>query len=417
MMNCCILPFLTFLFLVAACNPAFVEDEDLLLRLMQKEPLKFRYVLQHSDSLEVQLMYTQIDWDANNRPEFKSFYFQTDSTHYFYPASTVKLPLVLLSLEKLNDLKIKRLDKFTPVFHDSVYSGQRSVRKDTTSENGLPSIAHYSKKILLVSDNDASNCLYEFMGQQAANEQLRKKGYNIRILHRLSRAASFEQNRRTEAIRFVKIDSLIYQQPMLVNRDSIGPFRKSLKGKGYVENGKVVLEPFDFTYKNFYPLQEQQEILKAIVFPESLKPEKRFNLTKVDREFVLQYMSQLPHETLYPSYKNDTAIHDSSGKWLMYAGDHGPIPKNIRIFNKIGGAYGYLIDNAFIVDFENGVAFFLSAVINTNLDGIYNDDLYEYNSIGYPFMKNIGQTIYQYELNRKRGRKPDLSEFKLRYDE
>ena len=128
-------------------------------------------------------------------------------------------------------------------------------------------------------------------------------------------------------------------------------------------------------------------------------------------------MSQRPRETLYPSYKNDTSIHDSSGKWLMYAGDHGSIPKNIRIFNKIGGAYGYLIDNAFIVDFENGVAFFLSAVINTNLDGIYNDDLYEYNSIGYPFMKNIGQTIYHYELNRKSDPKPDLREFKLRYDE
>ena len=59
-----------------------------------------------------------------------------------FPASTVKLPLVLLALEKLNSLNIKGLDKFTPFFHDSVYSGQRSVRKDSTSENGLPSIAH-----------------------------------------------------------------------------------------------------------------------------------------------------------------------------------------------------------------------------------------------------------------------------------
>ena len=101
----------------------------------------------------------------------------------------------------------------------------------------------------------------------------------------------------------------------------------------------------------------------------------------------------------------------------MFAEERRPIPNNIRIFNKIGGAYGYLIDNAYIVDFENGVEFILSAVINTNLDGIYNDDLYEYKTIGYPFLKNIGQTIYDYELNRKRVRKPDLNEFKLRYDQ
>ena len=113
MMNRHLLSFLAFL-LLFSCNPAIIEDGDLLLQLMQKEPSKFGYILEHSGSLEVQLMYTQINWDANNLPEFKSFYFQTDSTHYFYPASTVKLPLVLMAMEKLNDLKINGLDKFTP---------------------------------------------------------------------------------------------------------------------------------------------------------------------------------------------------------------------------------------------------------------------------------------------------------------
>lgn len=416
-MNKYFLTFFPFVILCVACDTAIVEDSDLLLHLMQKEPAKFHYVLEHSDSLEVQIMYTQINRDTSGRPTFKSIYFHVDSTNYFYPASTVKLPLVLLALDKVNSLNIRGLDKFTPVFHDSVYAGQRSVRWDSTSENRLPSIAHYAKKILLVSDNDAANCLYEFMGQKGTNDQLHKKGYNILLLHRLSRAASFDQNRHTEVIRFVRNDTLIYKQPMLVNQDSIIPLRKVFKGKGYVKNNQVIHEPFDFTYKNAYPLQEQQEILKAIIFPEAVSPQKRFNLTREDRLFVLQYMSQLPRETLYPSYKSDTGIHDSAGKWLMYAEKRSPIPNNIRIFNKIGGAYGYLIDNAYIVDFENGVEFILSAVINTNLDGIYNDDLYEYKTIGYPFLKNIGQTIYHYELNRKRVRKPDLNEFKLQYEQ
>ncbi|MEJ0056329.1 MAG: hypothetical protein WDN75_12110 [Bacteroidota bacterium] len=127
-------------------------------------------------------------------------------------------------------------------------------------------------------------------------------------------------------------------------------------------------------------------------------------------------MSQLPRETLYPQYDKDTSLYDAVVKPLMFGDDRKPIPGNIRIFNKVGGAYGYLVDNAYIVDFDNNAEFMLSVVINVNLDGIYNDDKYEYKKIGYPFLKNIGQTIYMYELGRKREREPDLSEFKLKYD-
>ena len=182
---------------------------------------QFDRVLQNKDSFEVQIIYTQINRDENNRPHFKSFYYNVDSNRYFYPASTVKLPLVLLSLEKLNQLTVKGLDKYTPMFHDSVYSGQLSARRDTTSENRLPSIAHYAKKILVVSDNDAFNRLYEFVGQEQINKSLNEKGYAMRILHRLERPLTPNQNRHTEAVRFVRNDTLIYSQPMLVNKDSI----------------------------------------------------------------------------------------------------------------------------------------------------------------------------------------------------
>jgi hypothetical protein len=109
-------------------------------------------------------------------------------------------------------------------------------------------------------------------------------------------------------------------------------------------------------------------------------------------------------------------MYDAYCKFLMYGEDKEPIPSNIRIFNKVGDAYGYLIDNAYVVDFENKVEFLLSAVINTNTDGVYNDNQYEYETLGFPFMKNIGQTVYQYELKRRRKYQPDLSEFKLVYE-
>ncbi len=403
------------LFVMSACSP-LKEDQHFVENLMKRDQNKFQSILSN-DSLEVQIIYTQINRDSINRPSFRSFSYHTDSTNYFYPASTVKLPLVLLALEKLKYLNVNGLDKYTVMLHDSVYSGQLSVRDDTTSENGLPSIAHYAKKILVVSDNNAYNRLYEFMGQKATNEVLKQKGYNVRFLHRLERPLSPDQNRHTEAVRFERNDTIVFKQDMLVNSDSIKPNRKVLKGKAYMKQDTLLInKPFDFTYKNFYPLEEQQEILKAILFPKFVDQKRKFDFSEEDRKFVMQYMSQLPTEINSPPYKKDTAIYDAYCKFLLYGEDKKPIPKNIRIFNKVGDAYGYLIDNAYIVDFKNGVEFMLSAVINTNTDGIYNDGKYEYKTIGFPFMKNLGQAVYKYELKRKRKYKPDLSEFVLEYE-
>lgn len=399
---------------LAACERPIPEDELFLTHLLERNTSKFQAILSN-DSLEVQIMYTQIIRDSLNRPSFKSFYYQLDSTHYFYPASTVKLPQVLLAFEKLNELHSQgySIDKYSPIYHDSLYEGQLTVKMDTTAQDSIPTIAHYAKKIMVVSDNDAFNRLYEFVGQKATNEKMRAKGYNVRFLHRLERPLTPDQNRHTEAVRFVRNDSVLFRQPMLVNTDSIRAPRKVLKGKGFIRKDSLIRLPFDFTYKNSYPLQEQQEILKAILFPEAVDANRRFNLTQDDRQFVMKYMSQLPRETQEPAYYKDSTLYDAYCKFLLFGDDPTPIPNNIRVFNKVGDAYGYLIDNAYIVDFENGVEFMLSAVINTNTDGIYNDGKYEYKTIGYPFMKNLGQVIYEYERKRKRKHKPNLSEFRI----
>ena len=132
-------------------------------------------------------MYTKIDRDSVNHPSFTSHYYGVDSNTYFYPASTVKLPIALLALEKINELEIEGLTKYTPLRIDSAYDGQTRVEYDTTAESGRPSVAQYVRKIFVVSDNDAYNRLYEFLGQDHINDQLMAKGYeNMKIVHRLS---------------------------------------------------------------------------------------------------------------------------------------------------------------------------------------------------------------------------------------
>jgi hypothetical protein len=389
---------------------------NLLEKLMQTKPEQFGKILAKPDLYEVQIIYTQIDRDAKNRPTFRTYQYGVDKNRYFYPASTVKFPAVLLALEKLNKLKIKGLDKYSTMLTDSAFGGQTAVLTDTSAQNGLPSVAHYAKKILLVSDNDAFNRLYEFVGQQAFNETLKAKGYaDSRFLHRLSVPLTIEQNRYTNPVRFMDNEKLIYGQPQQFNPNSLLPKIPITKGLGYMKGDSLVRQPFEFTNKNFFPLHDQQNILKAVLFPEYIDKKRTFNLTPDDYRFVYQFMSQLPSETAYPRY-NTTEFYDSYCKFTMFGDSKAAMPKHIRIFNKVGDAYGFLLDNAYVVDFEKGIEFMLTAVMYCNEDQVFNDDKYDYDSVGLPFYANLGKLIYEHETTRPRKYKPNLSKFKIKYE-
>lgn len=410
--------FVAISFVFSTIGVAFSQqhmDKNILEQLLKSNEEKLGPVLKDPSKYEVQILYTQINRDKNNVPSFKSYTFNVDPDRYFYPASTVKMPVAFLSLEKMNNLQVAGLDKHTPMLTDSAFSGQSTAHIDGTSETGFPSIAHYIKKLFIVSDNDAFNRLYEFLGQQYINHQMNDKGYRkSKIAHRLAITLSKEENLHSNPIRFLQNDTVVYKQPLAKNSVTI-PSEEILKGKAYVKNGIIVEEPMDFGSKNFLSVEDMQRMLRAVIFPEAVESRKKFNLTEEDYKFLYRYMSQFPGETLFPAY-DTTEFYDTYVKFLMYGNERIPIPEHIRIFNKIGLAYGYMTDNAYIIDLKNNVEFFLTAVISVNENQTYNDGIYEYEETGFPFMKNLGQLIYEYELNRKKEYAPDLSKFDIQYD-
>ena len=411
------------------------KTDKLLADLIRSRPELFGKVLANPEAYDVQIVYTQINRDAKNRPSFKTYRYQVDKDRYFYPASTVKLPAVLLALEKLKGLGVPR---DAAMITDSAYSGQTRVAHDTTAETGLPSVAQYARKILITSDNDAFNRLYELVGQCPFNDGLKAKGYlNTRIVHRLSIPLTPDQNTHTNPVALlagmrkaptkqeVESGALLNENLKLVNAQTCDHTPQApgaiLRGTGYMVGrnyyvgDSLVKKPFEFTAKNAFPLDDQQAILRALLFPESVAPKQRFDLTPDDYRFVYQYMSQLPRETRWPNYKADTSLYDSYCKFLLFGDRKMPMPPSIRIFNKVGDAYGYLLDNAYVVDFDKGVEFMLTAMISCNSDGIFNDDKYDYDTVGYPFLGNLGRLIYDYETTRKKPYQPDLSRFRMEY--
>jgi hypothetical protein len=393
------------------------KTDSWLASLLQKKGSPFlKDILAKPDIFRYQLIYTQINRDEKNNPTFSHSYLNVDKEKYFNPASTVKMPLAFLALEKISQLKKFGVNMYSSMLTDSTFSSQTAVTEDSSAENGLPSVAHYIKKVFLVSDNDAYNRLYEFTGQQTINERLWQMGYtDMRITRRFTRMTE-EENRHMNAIRFVQDNQLLYAQPSAYSNIQFDFSKTYLLGKAhYNRDEKLIQSPMDFTTHNKASLQNLQRMLQAVLFPSSVKPLERFKLNNEDYAFLYQYMSQLPSESTFPRY-DTSKFFDSYTKFFFFRAGKDKIPDHIRSFNKTGWAYGFLTDVCYIVDFKNKVEFMLSGNIYVNSDGILNDDKYEYEETGYPFFKEVGKIIYELELQRKREYPPDLNQFRIKYE-
>lgn len=410
-------PFLIICSLLFFSASPLLAQKKYLKKLLRRHPEHFGELLRRPGQYDVQIIYTRIDRDADNVPHFTSFTYGLDAGHYFYPASTVKMPAAFLAIEKVNQLKINGLDRNSTMLTSAGSPPQTAVEADSTAASGLPSVAHYAKKIFLVSDNDAFNRLYELLGQAGFNERLWEKGFNdVCITHRLA-VPEFDStaNQFTNPIRFLDGDKLLYQQPEVrsrAGRDFV--LRETQRGSGYIVDGALVEQPFDFSKKNYISLQNLHDLLKSVLFPEAVPAGQRFQFSEADYRFLYQVMSEKPAESQFPLY----AKPDNYCKFFLF-GDRpetDTIPGHLRIFNKVGWAYGFLTDVAYVVDFEAKVEFMLAATIHVNEDGVFNDDAYEYETVGLPFFGNLGRLIYGEELRRPRKFRPNLDKFRVRYD-
>jgi hypothetical protein len=401
--------------LAAGPGPARAEA-DLVETILKAHPEWFAGVLERADEHRLQILYTQIDRERENRPVFRSHGYRLTKERYFYPASTVKLPVAVLALEKLNDLARPGLTRDTPLRIETGTPAQTAVETDPSKADGRPTIAHYVKKVFLVSDNDAFNRLYEFVGQRAINERLWEMGFtDVRILRRLEAGFDPEVNRTTNPFVFFGEDGHeVYRQPLARNPEEWHIEMVDVRqGRGHYRGGQLISDPIDFSHSNYVSVESLQGILRSVLFPEAVPERQRFHLTDADYRLLYCSMSMLPRESREPAYPDHEEYYDSYVKLFLFGNSKQRMSDHIRIFNKVGQAYGYLIDNAYVVDFETGVEFLLTAVLQVNANQIYNDDEYEYEEVGIPFLARLGQAVYHYERQRTRPRRPDLSRFRV----
>ena len=318
------------------------------------------------DNNEIQLKLTVID----ERKGFKEYEYNVDSEKYFYPASTVKLPIALFALEKLNENKNLSIDTPFMLEDDTL---KTTIRREL-------------EKIFILSDNQANNRLFEFLGQDYINNQLISKGFNnARIFHRLSTSNSSKL--KSKRVDFFLKDSMISFQNdnQIVNKLNLKNLKK---GVGYINSeDTMVNNSMDFSYKNFISIDNLHRIIKILFFSENFNEVNRFNLTKKQKELVFKYMSGYPKEFGYDSEEYPYFFN----KFFIYGDEELQFSDSFKIYNKVGLAYGQLTDTALII--KDGKSIILTATINVNTNGIYNDDLYDYDSVGFPFLAQVSREI------------------------
>ena len=386
-------------------------DSPLLDSLIHTNPLLTRIAT--DPQYELQVIYTQIDRDAENRPTFIPHNYHLNPQQYFNPASLVKLPVVALSLEKLNDLNKPGVTRRTIMATGTAYRCQTPVPFAAPADSDrTATVGNYIKRMLLVSDNIAYNCLYEFLGQRPLNHRLQELGYpNIRITRRFA-PCDTAANRHTNPISFhTPTGDTLYQQPAQTNPTLYtSPLGRVLKGHAYQVGRRVIPEPYDFTTANHLPLSDITAFLQSVIFPESVPATQRLRLTAPDYVFLRRYLHVTPHESGFHPYA-PARYFDAYKKYLYYGRNPDLAHQStLRIYNVVGMSHGYLADVAYFADSLHQSEFMLSAVLYVNQDGIINDGAYEYDSIGQPFLAQLGRVIQQFEAQRPRRIRPNLTE-------
>ncbi len=369
---------LCFLFLGCASTTTLLDPLDT--ALASKDP-RIRKVMDHPAAYELQIRFTRI-FREKNTIRFTDYDFQVDRNKYFYPASTVKFPIAVMALEKLNASEGLSLDTKFYVEGDTV---------ETTFGNEIT-------KIFAVSDNDANNRLLEFLGQDAINEKFRVKNIGkARIAHRLSVPNADDVT--TKPLVIYLNDSTTTSLAGSTNTPARSLSLEGIKkGSGFYEGDSLIKRPFDFGLKNYYPIETQHGVLKRVIFPASFPEKERFNISPAQKMFLLNAMKILPKEA---GYKEED-YYDSYGKFLLFGDSKEAIPSHIKIYNKVGYAYGTLTDCAYIHDEKYNIEFMVTATILVNSNGIFNDNDYEYEEIGIPFLDALGDELYKLEKNRKK---------------
>jgi Beta-lactamase enzyme family len=348
---------------------------------------------------QIQLLWYPIDRDARGRARLLRHAYGLAPKRWFSPASVAKLPMALLMAERISA-------------HGLGADAQVRLRAAPATgewpadEPLAETLRRGCNRTFAVSENVPYNRWYEYLGADAVHARLSQLGYrDTRLIARLG-SQDREANRRSGGGELMAPDGKVIERTeAMIAGERRFPFGRAMAGRGWKNgDGSVTPGPRDFSYANFMPLSDSLGMLQAFVLPETVSAKQRWRIAEPLREPLLQALALRPRESDDPRY--DEAEHyDGYARWFLVGDGKQRYPEGVRVFGKSGMAYGYLSEVAYLQDTGSGAECMLAAVIHVNRDGIYNDDRYEYDTIGLPFLAALGRAVLDLERERHAGRR------------
>ena len=345
-------------------------------------------IIKKKEDYEIQILLTKID-QYNSKVDFQEYKYQLDDNKYFYPASTIKLPIVVLTLKKINELRSKGSEitlksKITLNYKDD-YS-ELVIRDSITSFQNL--IAD----VFLVSDNSASNILIDFIGYNYFNHEMENAGFDKTYLNHKFNPDPYVNSTWQILDLDNNIISSINDNQKIIKADE--KTNGLEKGERRYFKGEILDESLNFSEKNRSSITDMHNLIKYIFYPEIFDSINTFNLNVEDYDFLRYWMSRFTYEDIGEKFIGDEKFFETYNKFFIHGDEQSVSNEQIRVYNKIGQAYGTSIDNGLIKNYQDNVEFILTATIYTNKNKVINDNLYEYDDLAVPFLAKLSRAIY-----------------------
>ena len=345
-------------------------------------------IIKEKEDYEIQILLTKID-QYNSKVDFQEYEYQLDDNKYFYPASTIKLPIVVLTLKKINELRSKGSEI---TLKSKIILNFKDDYSELVIRDSITSFQNLIADVFLVSDNSASNILIDFIGYNYFNDEMKNAYFDKTYLnHKFNPDPYVNSTWQISDLDNNLISSLNDNQKIIKADDKTIGLEK---GERRYFKGEILDESLNFSKKNRSSMTDMHNLIKYIFYPEIFDSTNTFNLNVEDYDFLRYWMSRFTYEDIGEKFIGDENFFETYNKFFIHGDEQSVSNEQIRVYNKIGQAYGTSIDNGLIKNYQDNVEFILTATIYTNKNKVINDNLYEYDDLAVPFLAKLSRSIY-----------------------
>jgi len=374
--------------LLAVCSSLLSCNSNPIELVLKSDPY-LKEIIKDKEDYEIQVMLTKVNHN-NTKIDFQNYQYQHDENQYFYPASTIKLPIVVLTLKKINELRSKGSDI---TLKSKIILNNVDNYSNFKLQDSITSFQNLIADIFLVSDNSASNILIDFIGYNYFNDEMQNAGFNRTYLnHKFNPDPYVNSTWQISDLDNNIISSINDNQKIIKADDKINGLDK---GERRYFNGEILDESLNFSEKNRFSITDMHNLIKYVFYPEIFDKANTFNLNVEDYDFIRYWMSRFTYEDIGEKFIGDEKFFETYNKFFIHGDEQSVSNEQIRVYNKIGQAYGTSIDNGLIKNYQNNVEFILTSTIYTNKNKVINDNLYEYDDIAEPFLAKLSRAIYK----------------------